>query len=83
LGTTPARSGIGSNGQFYDPWGTPYQVAIDGDYNNQITTNPYGNNTGAGPSPLPQGVIGWSLGKDQTLGNGGAFTGSDDVISWQ
>src|SRR5204862_4604358 len=52
LGTTPARSGIGSNGQFYDPWGTPYQVAIDGDYNNQITTNPYGNNTGAGPSPL-------------------------------
>ena len=83
LGTTPARSGIGSNGQFYDPWGTPYQVAIDGVYNNQITTNPYGNNTGAGPSPLPQGVIGWSLGKDQTLGNGGVFTGSDDVISWQ
>jgi len=81
FGTIPARSGIGSDGHFYDPWGTPYRVAIDGDYNNNITTNPY--TSGAGPSPLPQGVIAWSLGKDQTLGNGGAFTGSDDVISWQ
>jgi prepilin-type N-terminal cleavage/methylation domain-containing protein len=84
LGTAPVRSAIASNdGQFYDPWQTPYNVTIDGDYNNQITTNPYGNNTGAGPMPLPQGVIGWSPGKDHTLGLGGAFTGSDDVISWQ
>jgi type II secretory pathway pseudopilin PulG len=84
LGTAPVRSGIASDdGQFYDPWQTPYNVTIDGNYDNQITTNPYGNNTGAGPSPLPQGVIAWSLGKDHTLGNGGAFTGSDDVISWQ
>jgi prepilin-type N-terminal cleavage/methylation domain-containing protein len=83
FGTIPARSGIGSDGHFYDPWGTPYRVAIDGNYDNQITPNPYGDNTGAGPSPLPQGVIAWSLGKDQTPGNGGAFTGSDDVISWQ
>jgi prepilin-type N-terminal cleavage/methylation domain-containing protein len=83
LGTTPARSGIGSDGQFYDPWQTPYVVTIDGNYDNRITTNPYGNNNGAGPMPLPQGVIAWSLGKDHILGNGGAFTGSDDVISWQ
>jgi prepilin-type N-terminal cleavage/methylation domain-containing protein len=84
LGTAPVRSGIASDdGQFYDPWQRPYNVTIDGDYNNQITTNPYGNNNGAGPMPLPQGVIAWSLGKDHLLGNGGAFTGSDDVISWQ
>jgi prepilin-type N-terminal cleavage/methylation domain-containing protein len=86
LGTAPVRSAIASdNGQFYDPWQTPYNVAIDGNYDNQITTNPYGNNRGAGPMPLPQGVIAWSLGKDGELGSGTplSFTGSDDVISWQ
>jgi|SRR5262249_43948363 len=87
------RSGIGTPmgtgpGQFFDPWGTPYQITIDGGYDNQIT-NPYGNNNGAGPSPLQQGVIAWSLGKDQALGSSpppggnGIFTNSDDVISWQ
>ena len=34
------RSGIGTPtgtgpGQYYDPWGTPYRIAIDGGYNNQ------------------------------------------------
>jgi prepilin-type N-terminal cleavage/methylation domain-containing protein len=87
------RSGIGTPtgtgpGQYYDPWGTPYRIAIDGTYDNSLT-NPYGNNNGAGPSPLPQGVIAWSLGKDQALGStppaggNGIFTNSDDVISWQ
>ena len=76
------RSGVSpTDGNYYDPWGTPYDVKIDGNYDNQIATNPYGNNNGAGPSPLPQGVIAWSLGKDQTLA--GVFTNSDDVISWQ
>jgi prepilin-type N-terminal cleavage/methylation domain-containing protein len=84
LGTAPVRSGIASdNGRYYDPWGTPYRIAIDGGYDNKITPNPY--SSGAGPSPLPQGVIGWSLGKDLTLGtsNNGIYTNSDDVISWQ
>ena len=92
LGTTPARSGIGSNGQFYDPWQTAYNVTIDGGYDNGVA-NPYGPQTtgGAGPDPVPQGVIAWSRGKDQTLGTNGdnvyknPTTGaqSDDVISWQ
>ena len=82
LSTTPARSGIGSDGQFYDPWQTPYRVRIDGNYDDQLA-NPYTADTGAGPATLRIGVIAWSLGKDQALGNGGAFTGSDDVISWQ
>jgi len=83
------RSGIGTTsgrGQYFDPWGRPYDVEIDGDYTNSITANPYGNNNGAGPSPLAQGVIAWSLGKDQALGTAGgsaSFTNSDDVISWQ
>jgi prepilin-type N-terminal cleavage/methylation domain-containing protein len=77
-------------GDFVDPWGTPYNVEIDGDYNNQITTNPYGNNNGAGPQPLTIGVIAWSFGGDGVLGTkttgcagDGSFTNSDDVISWQ
>jgi prepilin-type N-terminal cleavage/methylation domain-containing protein len=92
LGTTPARSGIGSDGQFYDPWQTAYSVRIDGNYDNTVA-NPYGpqNVGGAGSDPVPLGVIGWSPGKDQTLGTNGdnvyknPTTGaqSDDVISWQ
>jgi prepilin-type N-terminal cleavage/methylation domain-containing protein len=83
------RSGIataaGNLGQYFDPWGSNYVIRIDGNYDNQLTTNPYGNNQGAGPSPLSIGVIAWSLGKDQTLGttNNGIYTNSDDVISWQ
>jgi prepilin-type N-terminal cleavage/methylation domain-containing protein len=79
-------------GDFVDPWGTPYNVSVDGSYDNSVP-NPYGPQTagGAGPDPLPSGVIGWSRGKDQTLGTNGdnvyrnPTTGaqSDDVISWQ
>jgi prepilin-type N-terminal cleavage/methylation domain-containing protein len=71
-------------GDFVDPWGTPYNVAIDGGYNNQLG-NPYTADSGAGPSPLGIGVIGWSLGKDQAGGSGNKNSGNsdDDVISWQ
>jgi prepilin-type N-terminal cleavage/methylation domain-containing protein len=85
--TSNPRSGIGSDGQYYDPWGKPYRVAIDGDYNNDINPNPYTPNTGAGPSPLSIGVIAWSAGRDgKAPPDSGAtttFTDSDDVISWQ
>ncbi len=57
------RSGIGSDGQYFDPWGKPYAVAIDGNYDGQIN-NPYGASGGAGSSPIRQGAIAWSLGKD-------------------
>ena len=80
------RGGIrNSDGQYFDPWGTAYAIAIDADYDSQVTPNPYGNNNGAGASPLHQGAIAWSVGKDTKLGkNGdGKFTDSDDVISWQ
>ena len=77
-------------GEFVDPWGTPYSVEIDGDYNNQITTNPYGPTGGAGPQPLTIGVVAWSRGLDGVLGTkttgctgNNIYTNSDDVISWQ
>ena len=80
------RSGIGTSmgiGQFFDPWGNPYAIKIDGDYDNQINPNPYSAN--AGSSPLRQGIIAWSLGKDQAGGSGDKKldTAEDDVISWQ
>jgi prepilin-type N-terminal cleavage/methylation domain-containing protein len=100
---TPAnpRSGIATQaatincssvavGDLVDPWGTPYSVEIDGNYDNQITTNPYGPNNGAGPQPLTIAVITWSPGLDGVLGTkttgcagNNIFTNSDDVISWQ
>jgi prepilin-type N-terminal cleavage/methylation domain-containing protein len=99
---TPAspRSGIATQvatvncfsaaiGDFVDPWGTPYNVEIDGNYDNQITTNPYGVN-GPGSQPLTIGVIAWSLGSDGVAGTktgtctgDNVYTNSDDVISWQ
>jgi prepilin-type N-terminal cleavage/methylation domain-containing protein len=63
---------------YVDPWGTPYNIKIDGGYDNQLT-NPYTAN--AGPSALSFGVIAWSRGQDQVQGSD--LSGSDDVISWQ
>ncbi|PYL64801.1 MAG: hypothetical protein DMF25_05770 [Verrucomicrobia bacterium] len=75
-------SGIGTvtgARQYYDPWGMPYAIEVDGNYNNQIDINPYTAN--AGPSPLQAGVIAWSLGSDHLKGSD--LAASDDVISWQ
>ena len=78
--TANPRSGIGSDGQYYDPWGSAYRLRIDGTYDNQIA-NPYTADTGAGPLTLNIGVIAWSFGKDAAQGTD--FNASDDVISWQ
>ena len=79
------RSGIGTPtgtgpGQYFDPWGTAYDVMIDGGYNNQLA-NPYTLDTGAGPVTLNIGIVAWSLGPDGAQGTN--FSDSDDVISWQ
>jgi prepilin-type N-terminal cleavage/methylation domain-containing protein len=81
---TSPRAGIKpSDGQFYDPWGTPYNVALDTDYDNTLaaSTPNYSDLT----NPIRQGVIAWSVGKDGKPGKNGnnKFSGSDDVISWQ
>jgi prepilin-type N-terminal cleavage/methylation domain-containing protein len=84
---TSPRSGIGTTtgpGQFYDPWGMPYAMRIDADYDNQVP-NPYTADTGAGSAKIRQGIIAWSLGKDQKGGTGSKTStdSNDDVISWQ
>src|SRR5262249_47507191 len=71
---------IGSDAQFHDPWGAAYLIEMDADYDHQVA-NPYGGSSGAGPDPLRQGVIAWSIGKNG--GQATTFTNSDDVISWQ
>ena len=79
------RGGMGraSDGQFYDPWGKPYAVSIDANYNNEVT-NRYSANAGATPR-LRAGVIAWSLGKSGDGGSGdkNSTASKDDVISWQ
>ncbi len=82
------RSGVSpTDGKYYDPWGTPYLIEIDGSYDNQIP-NPYTAGAGATPN-LYTGVIAWSLGADgagaTAAASGDKSTGvyADDVISWQ
>ena len=85
---TNPKSGIGTGsyvGRYFDPWGFQYNVEIDSSYNNSVP-NPYValNGSGAGPNPVGQGVIAWSVGPDSFVGsNNNIYTNSDDVISWQ
>jgi prepilin-type N-terminal cleavage/methylation domain-containing protein len=90
-GFVPASTSSSSlhPGAFMDPWGTEYFIAIDADYNNQLTTLPY-NDFQSVNAPY-NGVGVFSLGKDQLLGTKGdgyfknpaTGTNSDDIISWQ
>jgi prepilin-type N-terminal cleavage/methylation domain-containing protein len=82
IGTNPANAG-----QFFDPWGTPYHVRIDGNYDNQVA-NPFSAN--AGSESLQAGVIAWSFGKDAASDSTApaptdknTSKNKDDVISWQ
>lgn len=83
-------------GELVDPWGTPYVIAIDGDYSGFVrvgTALKYTDLTytkdppTSGPDALQAGVIGASYGNDQTKAKktpaSGNFKNSDDVISWQ
>jgi prepilin-type N-terminal cleavage/methylation domain-containing protein len=88
--------GVAGAGVYYDPWGSPYNVFIDANYDNQLI-NPYGDATPPGGDPINQGVIVFAYGKNGLLGGGAASSGkfsaepgtvnkntnSGDVISWQ
>jgi prepilin-type N-terminal cleavage/methylation domain-containing protein len=86
----------GKGGDWYDPWGAPYIVAIDGNYDGYI--QPTGSSKGVllqytdlnyvtyqGANAIQSGCIAGSFGADRTQGIGGnmKFQGSDDVLSWQ
>jgi prepilin-type N-terminal cleavage/methylation domain-containing protein len=87
---TNPKSGIKtSTGVWYDPWGSPYNVAIDGNYNNIVRAPNYTDlaatyvtaTDGSGDVGVGTGVISWSLGSDGQQAT--IYKGSDDVISWQ
>jgi prepilin-type N-terminal cleavage/methylation domain-containing protein len=83
-------------GSFYDPWGSQYNIIIDGNYDNTLT-NPYSDTSPPGGTPLNTGVIAYAYGKNGNLGGGAAskagfssesgsakqYKNSGDIISWQ
>lgn len=74
------KSGLGGDGKFYDPWGMPYSITIDSDYNNKIDANPY---TNAGFTSIDTGVIAYSSGKNRKKDADAKGAGFDDILSWQ
>lgn len=84
-GTANPKGGLGTNNQWYDPWGKPYSILMDADYDNTVT-NPY---TNAGPAALTMGCVGWSFGPDSVKtaqaapGDRSKDPCKDDVLSWQ
>ena len=73
------RGGISGDGKFYDPFGMPFSIAIDSDYNHKIA-NPY---TNAGFATLDLGVIAYSSGKNKKQDSDAKAPGFDDILSWQ
>lgn len=68
----PGGSGLDSRGSFLDPWGTPYQMVFDTDFNNVcvIENSVYGRLSG-------RGYAIWSFGPDRRGDTG------DDLLSWK
>lgn len=65
-------SGADSDGNFLDPWGSPYQIIYDANLNNvcNIPNTIYNNMIG-------EGVVAWSCGPDRISDN------ADDILSWK
>jgi prepilin-type N-terminal cleavage/methylation domain-containing protein len=81
-GTTGGSGGLvysGSGGTsiqgLYDPWGGPYKLMLDCDYDEKITTAP---TNGGGATLNGRRVAAWSEGADYN----GAKKSADDVKSW-
>lgn len=62
----------------YDPWGGPYYIALDGDYDERVTPTP--SAPGAQPTLNGRRVAVWSNGADAVGGTGGKI--ADDVKTW-
>ncbi len=56
----------------YDPWGGPYMIALDGDFNESITVQPKAQKE---PRTLQRRVVVWSNGKNPDKAK-------DDVTTW-
>jgi prepilin-type N-terminal cleavage/methylation domain-containing protein len=58
---------------FYDPWGSPYYIKLNTDYDNKI--NHYGDQFVS--------VVVHSTGPDKTMGKGDKIEGSDDITNFR
>jgi type II secretory pathway pseudopilin PulG len=86
------RSGFDSTGNFYDPWGRTYAVAVDLSYDNVTQTYlptytdlTYDTEPSCNCPGIRAGAIAYSFGIDGKQGTNGdnKYQGSDDVLSWQ
>jgi prepilin-type N-terminal cleavage/methylation domain-containing protein len=62
-----------SSYRFYDPWGSPYYIKLNTDYDNKI--NHYGDQFVS--------VIVHSTGPDKTMGKNDKIEGSDDITNFK
>lgn len=64
-------SGLTEEGNFLDPWGMPYQIVLDSDYNNvcEVAGSIYAK-------VKDRGMIAWSFGPDRRPDT------KDDILSW-
>jgi len=74
----------GGIGEYVDPWGQPFQLRIDGDYDERLK-NP---NTGSQTKQIFAGVAVWSSGPDQDGKGEMGASGStdlwkDSITSWE
>lgn len=68
------------SGALLDPWGHPYRILLDSDYDGKIQS-PYQDD-----EEIRNSVIAWSLGKDGVPGAPGKENirkDSDDIVSWR
>ena len=83
IGRNGAGGLVGTDDQWalVDPWGTPFRIVMDGDWDQRVI-NPDAQNeepsiSGPASSWLPLTVIGFSAGVDKRFGT------CDDVVSWR
>lgn len=62
----------------YDPWGGPYYIKIDGDYDESVSPQPYGTTSPTRLNGRKAAV--WSQGADGVSSNTGKL--ADDVRTW-
>jgi type II secretory pathway pseudopilin PulG len=82
ISKTGTKGGVNSTtGIWYDPFGSAYNVAIDGNYNNIVVAPSYTDlattytTASNGDVGVQAGVIVWSFGKNGALGGGPAAPG--------
>ncbi|HWB57987.1 MAG TPA: prepilin-type N-terminal cleavage/methylation domain-containing protein [Chthoniobacteraceae bacterium] len=89
-------AGLSTTGVWYDPWGSPYNIAVDGNSDGLLNSPQPLPGFYSDVGPLQAGAIAWSYGRNGQPGGGpaastrfsseagtpGVFAGSGDVGSW-